>query len=86
MGGDGDLQRLVSLATFVKNTTSLKVAWYTGRESFPKNFQLNVFDYIKIGPYKQELGPLNKETTNQRLYHIEADGQLKDITCRFWKK
>ena len=44
-----------------------------------------LFDYVKVGGYKEEYGPLNKETTNQRLYEIGADG-IKDITYRFWKK
>ena len=43
-----------------------------------------VFDYIKIGPYIEKLGPLNKETTNQRLYK-RTDSGWEDITKMFWK-
>jgi anaerobic ribonucleoside-triphosphate reductase activating protein len=44
------------------------------------------FDYIKTGPYIAHLGPLNKPTTNQRLYKQLPDGTFDDITARFWKK
>ena len=44
------------------------------------------FDYVKIGPYMEEFGPLNKETTNQRLYKItKPDNKIDDITYMFWK-
>ena len=39
------------------------------------------FDYVKIGPYIESLGPLNSVTTNQRLYH-----HREDITARFWTR
>ena len=39
---------------------------------------------IKLGPYIEELGPLNSKTTNQRFYKIE-EGKLVDITNLFWK-
>ena len=39
------------------------------------------FDYVKVGPYIADCGPLNEPTTNQRLYY---HGQ--DITSRFWHK
>ena len=39
------------------------------------------FDYVKVGPYVEALGPLNEPTTNQRLYY-----HGEDITSRFWHK
>ena len=56
-------------------------------------YEFNWFDYIKLGHYDEELGGLNKETTNQRLYKIThevlEDGvkklEFKDITHLFWK-
>ena len=39
---------------------------------------------IKLGPYIEELGPLNSKTTNQRFYKIEKN-KLVDITNLFWK-
>lgn len=86
MGGDGDLFSLVRLATFVKSQYGqLKIAWYTGREQLPKDVSFKDFDYIKVGPYKREFGPLNKRTTNQRLYKMR-DGKISDdVTYLFWK-
>ncbi len=86
MGGDRDLSSLVRLATFVKSQYKhLKVAWYTGREQLPKNVSFVAFDYIKVGPYKKEFGPLNKRTTNQHLYKMK-DGNIEDdVTHLFWK-
>jgi hypothetical protein len=40
---------------------------------------------VKIGPYIEQKGPLNKESTNQRLYEIK-NGEKFDITYKFWKK
>lgn len=86
MGGDRDLSSLVRLAVFVKSHyKQLKVAWYTGREQLPENVSLTAFDFIKVGPYKKEFGPLNKRTTNQHLYKMK-DGRIEDdITYLFWK-
>jgi anaerobic ribonucleoside-triphosphate reductase activating protein len=44
------------------------------------------FDYIKIGPFIKHLGPLNKPTTNQRLYRQNETGTFEDITSLFWRK
>ncbi len=85
MGGDRDLSSLVRLATFVKSQYELKVAWYTGREQLPKDVSFMAFDYIKVGPYKREFGPLNKRTTNQRLYKMREGNIVEDVTHLFWK-
>ena len=66
----------------------LKTAWYTGSSALP--ISENTFDYIKIGKYIEELGPLNNPKTNQRLYKIdklEYPGfkGVQDITSRLWK-
>ena len=50
------------------------------------DIQKENFDYIKLGPYVDRLGPLNRETTNQRLYKVLRNGEMKDITRKFWKK
>ena len=88
MGGDGDPQRVAQLATYIKEhyKGSFATAWYSGKNDFPEGFEPAAFDYVKIGPYIPERGPLNKETTNQRLYRIKADGTREDITYRFWKR
>ena len=82
---------MLELAKYVKDTYKLDVALYSGREKSEYDL-LKIFDFIKIGPYIEMYGPLNKETTNQRLYHIEhfensdVEFRIVDITELFWKK
>ena len=76
MGGDGDKIGLYNLAKSVKvKFPGLKIGWYSGSSGIPPiihdtdiMFDYNIFDYMKIGPYINELGPLDSPTTNQRLY------------------
>lgn len=84
MGGDSEPKRINALASFVTNHYQLKVAWYSGRQELSKDIELRNFDYIKLGPYIEELGPLSSRTTNQRFYRVEK-GVLTDITNKFWK-
>ena len=67
----------------------IKTAWYSGRAGNPNNLnnQINPipFDYIKFGPYIEELGGLKSEKTNQRLYKRVGES-WEDITSSFWKK
>ncbi len=83
MGGDGQATDVEHLAQHLHKCTKLKVAWYSGNPTLPRNAQL--FDYVKVGGYKPELGGLRARTTNQRLYH-NVNGNPVDITARFWKK
>ena len=74
MGGDADPDRVNALASFITHHYNyLKIAWYSGRQELSKAIDLENFDYIKLGPYIEELGPLNSETTNQRFYKILND-------------
>ena len=86
MGGDSDAIHLVALASWVKTHPHLKVAWYSGRQELAGIVarQLQWFDFIKLGPYKEEFGPLNSRTTNQRFYKVSGK-ELVDITNKFWK-
>ncbi len=88
MGGDNDPKEVARLAKYIKERYAgkLSTAWYSGKNYFPENFEPEAFDYVKIGQYRPECGPLNKRTTNQRLYKIKADGSREDITSRFWKR
>ena len=86
MGGDSSIADLNGLARYIKNIhPDLKVAWYSGRTVLAQNLIVQLFDYIKIGPYIEHLGPLNQRTTNQRLYKIDDNQNFIDITSRFWK-
>lgn len=85
MGGDAEPDKINTLASFIINHYgSIKVAWYSGRQELDNNIDLCNFDYIKLGPYKEEFGPLNSRTTNQRFYKVNGK-ELVDITNKFWK-
>lgn len=87
MGGDLEPQSVQDLALHVKATyPKLKTAWYSGKSKLPENFNIHLFDYIKLGGYDEAKGPLNKPTTNQRLYSVASSGEMTDITSKFWKK
>ena len=85
MGGDANPSEVDDIAQDIKEYyPELKVGWYSGRQELSKDIELGNFDYIKLGPYIEEFGPLNSKTTNQRFYKV-SDGELVDITSRFWK-
>lgn len=66
----------------------VKVAWYSGRKELSWDINVENFDYIKLGPYIEEKGPLSSRTTNQVMLQIDNSyGKpiTKDITSRFWK-
>lgn len=83
MGGDSNPEYINILGKSIK-LHHLKSAWYSGRQELSKDIELSNFDYIKLGPYIEELGPLSSRTTNQRLYKVE-NNVLTDITNKFWK-
>lgn len=90
MGGDSNPEYINILGKSIK-LHHLKSAWYSGRQELSKEIDLKNFDFIKLGPYVEELGPLNSKTTNQKFYKVEnvsyKDGSLgyalNDITYKF---
>ncbi len=87
MGGDASPADVNAIAHHIKqHHPTLKTAWYSGRTIISGEVDPRNFNYIKIGPYISHLGPLNKRTTNQRLYRTTQDGTLEDITSLFWRK
>jgi anaerobic ribonucleoside-triphosphate reductase activating protein len=87
MGGDADPMGINMLAQYIhEEHPAFKVAWYSGRLRIPAGINKSDFDYLKLGPYIRHLGPLNKPTTNQRLYKRQDDGSFEDITYRFWQR
>ena len=83
MGGDSNPEYINILGKTIK-CHKLKSAWYSGRQELSNNIDLSNFDYIKLGPYIEEFGPLNSKTTNQRFYKVN-EKELIDITNLFWK-
>lgn len=91
MGGDPEI---VNLLAQVVHKHYLNVGWYWGGNTIPYDkIKLENFDYIKIGPYIEEKGPLNNPNTNQKMFEIvemvdDYDNkyyELKNITYKFWK-
>lgn len=81
LGEGRDSDALFALADHVRSGyPGVETALYTGREKVGAEYSAH-FDFIKTGPYIESLGPLNKRTTNQRLYY-----RGEDITSRFWKR
>lgn len=91
MGGDSSPLDINTLAQWVKINYPLKVAWYSGRHELNEDINIKWFNYIKLGPYIEELGPLNSKTTNQKMYEVcnmssinqEPRYELIDITYKF---
>ena len=82
MGGDSNPSDIDALAQWIKIYYPIKVAWYSGRLELSKEIDLKNFDFIKLGPYIEELGPLNSKTTNQKFYKVESVG-YKDGSIRY---
>ena len=80
LGEGRDPEALLDLADHVRSK-GLLAAVYSGREEVEEVFW-DHFDYIKLGPYRPECGPLNSPTTNQRLYRRSGEGEWEDITSR----
>lgn len=94
MGGDINPLEINNFAKYIReNYPSLKIGWYSGKEEINKTIleSISNFDYIKVGPYIEEYGPLDKQTTNQTMYKViyNSNGEyerLEDITYKFWNK
>lgn len=89
MGGDSDTKRLNRLAKWIQDELDLKVAWYSGRDELSEHIDISHFDYIKLGHYDEECGPLNSPNTNQRMYKVSrflVNPVLVDITNKFWNE
>lgn len=75
MGEGPDLEALQECVDYVHGH-GFKTCLYTPRI-------VNVIenlDYVKVGPYRKDVGGLGERTTNQRMYY-----HGKDITERFWR-
>lgn len=93
LGEGRDMETLIRMAGHVRSL-GLVPALYSGRAEVEEALWA-AFDYVKVGPYIPECGPLNQPTTNQRLYRALLPGEavpaetvrhagrpFLDITCR----
>lgn len=79
LGEGRDREALLALADHLRRKhPSVARALYSGRTEVEDDL-FEAFDFVKVGPYIAEFGPLNSKTTNQRLYY-----HREDITSRFW--
>lgn len=103
MGEGRDEEALIHLIELIRHLwgREMKIGLYTGAENVSPYLWENL-DYIKLGPYIEERGPLNNPNTNQRLYKWVKDWDFEtdsgtvingihhprwtDITYRFWRK
>lgn len=93
MGEGNDIRSIEELSQYIHDKyKNLKTALYSGREeTLIEPHVWDMFDYVKVGPYKKEFGPLNDPSTNQRLYMMfryepePAEKTRVDITESFWK-
>jgi len=87
LGEGNDVDALLRLVKHInKKYPSVDVALYSGLPHTDKRVW-DYFDYVKVGSYKAECGPLNKPSTNQRMYRLERGKGKRsaiDITERFW--
>ncbi len=60
-----------------------KIALYCGRDCDIEDW-MKSFDYIKIGSYQENKGPLTNRNTNQKLYK-KINNRYEDITNKFWE-
>ena len=77
MGGDAEPSEVERISRWIKSRwPHIKTAWYSGRAELPDGFDVKVLDYLKLGPYIEELGGLKSPDTNQVLYKVSPDGTL----------
>lgn len=81
LGEGRDPEAVRFIASYLRDShPGLERAIYSGRSEVEDEL-FELFDYVKVGPYIPERGPLNNRNTNQRLYH-----HREDITSMFWRK
>ena len=77
MGGDAEPSEVERISRWIKSRwPHIKTAWYSGRAELPDGFDVMVLDYLKLGPYIEELGGLKSPDTNQVFYKVSPDGTL----------
>lgn len=93
LGDGGNIEALGTLIEYIHNK-GLLTCLYTGSTSVCQAITSSnkTLDYIKVGGYLQEMGPLDKVGTNQRFYRIHylqlPNGVnngwlLEDLTYKF---
>lgn len=84
MGTGGDLSSIKKLVAYVRSL-GYKTCVYSGG-NIDEIKESGSPDYFKEGQYKKELGGLDHQTTNQRMWKKNLEGEYEDITSWFWRK
>ena len=79
--GDAEQSELINYAEKA-HERGLKCCLYSGRDTVIEGW-MHVFDYVKLGSYRKDCGPISSSTTNQRMYKKVSKGYM-DITREFW--
>lgn len=61
----------------------LKTCLYSGRDCTIEGW-MDCFDYIKVGSYNPDRGPISCSSTNQRIFR-KTDNGYQDITSLLWR-
>lgn len=90
MGEGKDPDALTEALWYIRDQ-GFKTCLYTGKVC-SSGLPVDLLDYLKVGPYIESLGGLDKPTTNQRMYKIDhavenaGSPTFYDITWKFWPK
>lgn len=92
--GDGGDPTGISAQILAAKAMGMKTCLYTGNNYFFSELDNNIkntvygqLDYLKLGPYEEELGGLDSLTTNQRMVKWNQEQQkYEDVTSWFWRK
>lgn len=86
MGDGNDLSAVGKTLANIKSVYGHKTCLYTGNDALNELHPLlRHLDYLKVGPYMQELGGLDNPSTNQRFYRV-VDQKLYDETHQFQER
>ncbi len=76
-GGESDEDTLAELLSLVRKS-GYKTCLYTGADSISSKLKTNL-NYLKTGPWKEELGGLYATTTNQRFINLDSGKCLNHL-------
>ncbi len=73
LGGEWEKQNLIKFLK-ISQFYNLKTCLYTGLEYHEVDDSiLQYLDYIKVGPYIKNKGPLSSVNTNQKFFHLKSN-------------
>lgn len=92
MGGDANVEQISTLIDEMKkrirNEKHIKYGMYSGQDSLYNILtRCSNLDYIKVGHFDSELGAIDHEGSNQRMYKLNYEtGYYENITMRMRRK